>query len=542
MKKIFNKIMVFGLALTMGLSSCGEDYLNIEPTGDTSAESAIGSTANAMKALNGVAKCMTKQVSFMGQGFAGENAIITMYENYPSQDFYFNAFAAGWADIHNMRLLAKGNGYYTGYPWYYYYTIIGQANKIIVNIDNATGPTNEKKYLKAAALTFRAYGYEKLLHYYCPRWKDSNNGAADGVVIRLGEMENNKARSSMAETYDQIYKDLDEAIELFESTDFTRHESKIWLPNINVAHAVYARAALTKEDYQTALDESRLAQNGFKLMSNDDYLKGFSRPTSEWIFGSFGGSDEQNWYWSFGTQFACNGYYASNTKFGCGQIGLGLYNQIPEGDVRKKLFITPEKFPEVDFKVDTDNVILNTGLIKDPKISRIVREYIAANAAEGFQPAPYAAGVYYLCGHMKFYVFDQPGVSFLPVIRTSEMVLTEAEAAYFLGKTDEAHKALVHLNKDSGRNPEYSCEKTGDELFEEIVAYRGIELWGEGFQWSDFKRWKRPIVRKSYAEGGSAAPAICGTIAPDECNEWTWAIPQSETDYNDGLNKANVSK
>lgn len=83
----------------------------------------------------------------------------------------------------------------------------------------------------------------------------------------------------------------------------------------------------------------------------------------------------------------------------------------------------------------------------------------------------------YLGGQLKFYVFDTPGVSYLPFIRSSEMVLVEAEANYFLNDETAARASLVELNATSGRNPEYTCDKSGEALWNEIMDYRELELW-----------------------------------------------------------------
>ena len=45
---------------------------------------------------------------------------------------------------------------------------------------------------------------------------------------------------------------------LFEQSGMDRNASQVWMPNINVAHAIYARAALTKQDYTKALTEAKL--------------------------------------------------------------------------------------------------------------------------------------------------------------------------------------------------------------------------------------------------------------------------------------------
>lgn len=138
-------------------------------------------------------------------------------------------------------------------------------------------------------------------------------------------------------------------------------------------------------------------------------------------------------------------------------------------------------------------------------------EYCQRMAVSGLA-APYQSGYMYLGGQLKFYVFDTPGVSYLPFIRSSEMVLIEAEANYFLNNEPDAQAALIELNATSGRNPEYTCTKTGEALWNEIMDYRELELWGEGFAWSDYKRWNRSVVRKGFADGGNAHISIAKTI------------------------------
>lgn len=544
MKKIINKLFAGSLLAGMMLvSSCAGDYLDTAPTDSTGATDAVGTTANAMKALNGIAKIMTTQHSYFGGGFAGENNIMIQYESYPSENYNYNYYASGWSPIFNQEFHTRTNSIYDAYAWYYYYTIAGNANTILANIDNAEGTEAERNFVKASALTFRAYAFEKLVHYYCWRWQDSNNGASQGIVLRLDESTGGQGYATLAETYAQIYKDLDEAIMLFEQSGMDRNASQVWMPNINVAHAIYARAALTKQDYTKALTEAKLARQNYPLMSNAEYHAGFCNPTSEWIFGSFGSAQENNWYWSYGTQYACNGYYANaaGAANGAGSIGRELINRIPNNDARKALFLTEDKFPGYNFN-DGSAMDLGYGILgmgDDEKKADALWEEAAAYcqkmAVSGLE-APYQAGYMYLGGQLKFYVFDTPGVSYLPFIRSSEMVLVEAEANYFLNDETAARAALVELNATSGRNPEYTCDKSGEALWNEIMDYRELELWGEGFAWSDYKRWNRDIVRHSFAEGGNAHISVAKTIPASGANKWTWDVPLNETDYNDELN------
>ena len=538
MKIYMNKLCVglFSFALTAGMVSCSDDYLDTTPTSSVGTSTAMGTTENAMKALNGIARMMTTQHYMFSQGFAGENYIMNKMECYPSENYLYNYYAAGWAPLINAQFNNRTTSSYNAYAWYYYYSLIGSANSIIANIDAAAGTDSEKQFIKASALTFRAYAFEKLAHYYCVRWQDSNNGSAQGLILRTDESTGGMPYSTMSETYAQIYKDCEDAIALFGQSGSDREGSKVWIPNVNVAHAVYARAALTKQDYNKALSEAKLAREGFPLMTNAEYHSGFCNPTSEWIFGSYGGSQEQLWYWSYGTQYSCNGYYASSQPTGAGAIERELINRIPNNDARKALFLTEDKFPNHDWTpANTDPYLHTYGILgmTDDALWEEVRAYCDKMTPSGLTPA-YESGYFYLGGHLKFWVFDSPGVSYLPFIRSSEMVLIEAECNYFLKNETAAQASLVELNATSGRNPEYTCSKTGQDLFNEIKDYYELELWGE-CSWSNYKRWNLPVVRKTFADGSNSHAAAAVTIAADGANNWTWGVPLNETDYNDEL-------
>lgn len=546
MKTIFNigKVLLVGLCITT--VACSSDYLDTMPTDKTAAETAVSTTDNAYKALNGVAKIMMTQHAFYGQGFAGENAVMILTEEYPGPYYMYNGYAAGWANLHNMKLNDSKNTRYNVYNWGYYYQIISNANTIIGKIDAATGAEADKKFIKASALTFRAFAYEKLARYYGKRWKDSA-GKDESLVLRLDDSTTGMKLSTTGAVYDQIYADLDQAITLFTESGKDRESGQFWIPNANVAHAVYARTALVKEDYAKALSEAKLARNGYALMSNADYVAGFCKPTSEWIFGGQNNSQEQLWYWAYGTQRACNGYYAGKYSTGAGALDIELLERIPDADVRKSLFLTKDKFPTYDFTQDSilekTYALLGTDAtykVTAKALYNAVKKYCDDMTPSGLTK-PYQAGVYYLGGQLKFWALDLPGVGNLPFIRSSEMLLIEAEANYFLNNTADAVAALVELNKTSGRNPNYATSNTGDALFAEIRDYRALELFGEGFSWSDYKRWKLPFTRKTVAQGSNAHPAVAITIDVTHANDWIWITPEPETLYNDQLNPATMA-
>lgn len=529
MKKIFSNILVVSAIFVALSTSCTKEFLDTAPTSSVATADVFSNTDNVKMAVNGLAYLMTSQHSAYSQGCDGENRIRSIYQEYGSQEFRYNQMAPGWAPIMNNEYYSRNTTTYASYPWVYYYEIIAGANTIICNVDNAIGSDEEQAFYKAQALTFRAYAYTMLMELYSVRWKDSNNGAADGVVLRLDESTEGLPLSTAAKCYEQIYADCDEAVILFNESGMDRGAGEVWLTNINVAYAVKARAALNREDYDTALKNAKLARAGYPLMTNAEYKAGFCNPTSEWIFGSYGSAEENSWYWSFGTQFSCNGYYASKTQYGAGDIEKELTDRMPANDIRMSCFLTIDKLG-----LTNDNYLAATdgtyGYILDDDAWTAAATYIAKQTPSGLEEA-YQTGYFYIGAQLKFWVFDTPGVGYLCHIRSSEMVLIEAEANFFLNNEEAAIASLVELNKTSGRNPNYSCDKTGDALFQEIVDYRELELWGEGFNWNDIKRWKRDIVRKSLANGGNCHTATAVTIKADSSN-WTWAIPECETLYN----------
>ena len=114
------------------------------------------------------------------------------------------------------------------------------------------------------------------------------------------------------------------------------------------------------------------------------------------------------------------------------------------------------------------------------------------------------------------------------------MYYIEAEADCHLGQEAQAQQLLYDVT--SRFDAAYTkSTKTGSDLLEEVKLYRRFDLWGEGHDWFDYKRWGQSIVRKSIANGGSWHTQFAVTIKPEDGNNWTWAIPDRETNYNDEL-------
>jgi hypothetical protein len=522
MKKLLNIICMFALALPF--AGCSSDYFDVIPTNATATSLVFESTENAAMAINGICKTMTRQY-LSSQGFNGEGTIKMYYGNYPGNDFMVNL--PGWAPlIMPDAYHSNSTSVYDYYPWYYYYRLVGDGNSIIAGIDDAVGPEVEKQFIKAQALTFRAYAFMMMAQLYGYRWSDSNNGSTPGLVLRLEPNTDPMPLSTLAETYDQIYKDLDEAIGLYTTSGVKRKPAENWLPDINVAYAIYARAAINKQDYTKAIDMSVKARTGYPLMSVAEYKAGFFDVNREWIWSSVGLSDETLYYYSYHAYIAYNSNAgAVRTTPKC--ISKDLYETISTTDVRKDLFLDPMVIGADGTRAysKTTGAAVTTGADKP------FGDALVANAFSRYPALESNASIF---AYMQFKVSarDDPGVGDMNHFRSSEMYLIEAEAQYKLNQPQRAQQLLVELTKDSGRDPNYSCTLTGDALFSEIKRIAQIELWGEGLDWFMMKRWGDKAVHRHFNVGGNFPTSCDGELLPETGNRWTWIVPAREKDYN----------
>lgn len=489
--------------------SCSGDWLDQQSVQNVGETTVFETTENTKAAVKGLYRLM-KRHYVDTQGWNGEGVIKLIYGNVMGVSMIENK--GGSPNTTNGVLIDRNTGRTVNFPWFYYYKIIGNANSIIERVDDAEGPTREKESLKAQALSMRAYSYFQLLQFYGNRWKDMDNGDTDAVVLRLKPNSDHLPLSSFKEVLDQVYDDLYTAIDLFESSNFQREQ--IYEINLAVAQAILARVALTVEDYETAKKYSALARKDYPLMTNQEYMNGFANPNQEWLWANDGTPDESTGFWYFHGYVGYNGS-GSNVRNYPKLMYKPLYESLPESDIRRELFLDPQ------------------GMSYNSNNGTAGKELEAYARDKWTDIQSDAKIVAYM--QFKFKANELPGAGYLNHIRSSELFLIEAEAEYFLENEDNAQRLMEELTKDSGRDPEYVCDKTGDELFSEIKRYRNIELWAEGFDWFDLKRWGDPVERKGPDEGGNFLTNLAVTYDASAYNKWKWRIPQIETDFNDEI-------
>lgn len=517
-------------------AGCSEDYLDQTSVGANVDDSVIfESLDNVKMAVNGIALLQTQQ--YLGsQGFNGEGTLKTWFNEYTGQDFT-KCSLTGWANVMNLNYHNVPTSSYNYYPWDYCYMQIVNANRILDKIDDVPGNEDERNFYKAQALVFRAYAYSNLVKYYSRRWSD-RQGESRGVVLRLTPTGDPMPASSLKSVYAQIYADLDLAIQLFTSSKqngVDRASSELYLPNIDVAYAVYSRAALNREDWATALAMAEKAMSNYSIMGISEYSSGFNSANKEWIWEAFNDASQTIYYYGF---FA---YNASNSSASiCRNYAIAisreLANQIPASDSRLALYAIPteQELAEFDASIEAKDGFFNSNTtavtIDLPFYNRIKTEY-KSKLYSTTVPFPYMSFKYQANA-------GSAGDGELVLFRKAEMLYNAAEAAYKLNQPSTAVKYLEEAVAPYQEG--YTCTKTGTDLLDEIILYRRFDLFGEGFSWSDCKRWGISMQRKTWAQGGNYASQMAGSASvstngnygPTDKNNWTYFYPKRETDYN----------
>lgn len=566
--KINNIISKFGAAfLAGGMMACSSDYLDLTPNYDVAASDVTSSESALTLATYGLCQGMYRQY---GGGswtnwFDGEPMWMQTFGEATGQDFISYFWEYRGRSIPQWTAMADNSSQYDYQGWMYCYYLVSEANNILAADTRAEGGNieGEVAFRLAEAYTIRAHAYVHLLQMYGPRWQDSNNGSAKSVVLRTkptADEEQDSPLVPMSTVLDQIYSDLDNAIELYKVSGWTR--DYYFEPDIEVAQGVYARAALLKNDWQTAYTMATAAMAnassniGARVMSVSEYARNpfnqESNPENLWASPA---SEQNLYYWSSFSITGCNGGYTLLWAIlGGGAIDWEFYQEVGlPNDIRSERFFTPDKVPSMYADFWNTDYILTSGILIDSTPDDVTEEYspLADQVLEysmgmydqigrpaGFSYAPYYYGGLTnvpFGGHYKFWCNSIYGSGSFPYMRYSEMVLTAAEAACNLNN-DSAAQALMDELQENRIIGYTGTTQTGDALLEYVKLTRRWELWGEGFNFFDFKRWNEPISRQRWVAGdtnsGNWDLQLSGDLGTTEYSGWRWVVPEEETTYN----------
>ena len=499
---------VFMLIIAL-CTSCKKDFLETFPTDQVAQTTAFESIANAKLAVNGMYRLMYLQISNQSQDGQGAMMINidAMGEDLVWSGNTYSYFkpALRWVD-HRSASSAL-----TAYPYLLYYRINSNANMVIENVEKLTAAQADKDVLKGECLAIRAWCHFQLVQLYGKRYEAGKQNTQSGIPIVIANDGIDKPRSSVEAVYAQINKDLDEAITLLNSAPARSAKTHV---NLNVAKGFKARVALTMQDWVNATKYAKEARTGLTLMTNSEYLGGFtSIANQEWMWGANQLPDQVPSFGSYYSYMSGN-FNSSWNRLEPKMINSVLYAKIASTDIRKKLWwdgTTPDK---VNFPGAID---AGTGA-----------------AASGVKIVKYM--------HRKFKVADvNSRAGDIPFMRTAEMYLIEAEALARAGGQDAAAAAVLYTLAVN-RNPSYVLStKTGTALIDEIMTQRRVELWGEGFRFYDLKRTDSDLDRNGMDNPRVSSVTytdIAFTLFKDRAsknNLWEYKIPQDEIDVNKAM-------
>ena len=375
---------------------------------------------------------------------------------------------------------SQGESYvYSQFIWNYYWKAVQTANNMISALDPESATEEQLGYL-GAAHAFRALYYLDMAQMYEFLENDkisSVNASGNDVkgltvpIVREGMTEDaarNNPRVDRATMAAFILEDLDKAQQYIVNLTFAEKT----LPHLDVVYGLKARYYMWLADYANAKDfaAKAIAESGLSPMNEEACLsttKGFN-DISKWMWGSQMLAEDDvvktgivNW-----ASWMCNeavfGYAAAEPNI---MIGASLYNRLSDTDFRKKMWKAPA----------------GTALEgQTPYIDPAYGETLVDYASVKFRPAE---------GNSDDYTVG--AATAYPIMRVEEMYFIQAEAAAHLGEG----ATLLNNFMKTYRDPSYSCTLSGDDLIDEIVFQKRIELWGEGLTYFDIKRLNMSVTR-----------------------------------------------
>ena len=528
----FNKYSLLFLA---GLSLCAcDDFDDITAQGDGLTKAQVSeaefySAARGEATFNGMFTLMGKRRSvFPSSSRADDFGFIAMAISQDAEgaDFVYPNRGYNWFSVCG-QLTSRTPSYANPFIRYSMpYQQIRVANVIIgKNVDNEAQLDDEGfvSTLKpvvinqiAQCLAIRAFDYMSLAPYFQFSYAA---GAKEEPCVPLVTTSTkdfgNNPRVSVETIYNLVIKDLTWAINHLDET----RKSKMYI-NKNVALGLRARAYLATEQWALAAADAKAAQEGFTPAS----IAEVSTP-------SFYNIADKNWIWGYDmTPEISDGQYNtwpswlgsfSAKAYACGtqcyaQINKILYDKIDDTDVRKGWWVDAN---------------LHSPLLKTVTWAGVSGDDIATLKIDDVKE-PYLPYT-----NVKFGAFTYPTTTNeedYPFMRVEEMILIEVEGLAKSGKETEARTLLENFVK-TYRNPSYVIPEASVRSFaDEIWFQRRVELWGEGFAWSDIMRLNKPLVR-FHKDAASNCPDAFKFNLPAKDPWMLMRFPQDETNYNLGV-------
>ena len=380
----------------------------------------------------------------------------------------YDWFSAAAGDVH-------ANIVYSYFQWNYPMVALSRINKDLQLMNTPNRPAAYDGY-RAALLTFRALihlDWARTFEFLPNKARSSYNDAGNNVmgltvpVVTSSEESFVSPRATKEDMVAFILSDLDEAESAIEKMPaIDNHE----LPHLDCVYGLKARLYLWAGNYTKARYYARLAidkSNSVPVTREDGIhpSRGFNQ-LSQWMWGiEYKPYDvDTNEAFQTWTNWISPEWVDSYASLIIPAIDKSLYDKIADTDWRKLWWKAPA----------------GSALSSQQTYTSEVNNMPEYTAIKFRFPGNYLESTI-------------PDAAF-PIMRIEEMYLIEAEAAAWLSLAEG--KDLITSFMKQYRNSAYTCTaSTTEELVDEILLQKRIELWGEGQTIFDIKRLNKSVVR-----------------------------------------------
>lgn len=477
-----------GLAVTLSSSfvSC-DSYLDENP--DNRAE--IDSEEKVTKLL--VSAYPVSSYSLINE-LASDN-IDDMGDRYDKYDDRFLRQAYGWTE------LTESDNEGTENIWNSYYSCISAANHALEAIEEMGGATTQKlREDKAEALLCRAYGHFVLVNEFCLNYNPTTSSTDLGITYMTHAEKTvspEYKRGTVAEVYENINKDIQEALPLIGDTHLDVPKYHF---NTQAAYAFAARFYLFYEKWDKAVEYATkcLGSNPKSMLRDWDNLESYgitddlTPRTNEYINASSNcnlllcatysqlGVVFSNWVYA--TKYAHNSYISSNETLQANNI-WGSYSKMRclplvfKGGSMDRVLVA--KFPYLKETIDqtSGSYYLRT------VCTAFTADCTLLERAEAYTMlGKYAEAAADLTTWMQNWT-------------TSTMTLTPETIVDFYDKMAYSSPFAPTMKKQL--NPAFSiADGTQESMLQCVLNFKRLETLHEGYRWFDIKRYGIKIYRR----------------------------------------------
>ena len=270
------------------------------------------------------------------------------------------------ADMNGVGVMIAEDPSVTAYAAYY--TKILGCNAVLENIDKSIGTQQEKDRVKGEALAVRAMYYFRLANLYGEPYNHNPKSLCVPLKLTSGIVSTPMVQATVADAYDLVVHDLQEASSLMDPLPIVRKDYHINQPAI---HILLSRVYLYMEKWQESVAEAnKVFEQGGKIldMTTLDTKSGtwlnYNNVEVEWVFG--GNTQANQSTYAPAVKFLSTydrndaryrvGFSASNT-------GESLVSKLPSGlDLAQTLRSSEALLNRAEASVQLDNM---GGALKD---------------------------------------------------------------------------------------------------------------------------------------------------------------------------------